>query len=45
VWDDIPSVAEMLDKVAEAFIRLLIHGLEDLRFGWSLVRPLEISNE
>jgi hypothetical protein len=45
VWDSVPSIAKTFHAILEAFIVLLLDGLQGLSSGWTLVRALKVPDE
>jgi hypothetical protein len=45
VWDSVPGVVEMFHVVLEAFIMLLLDGLEGFRSIWTLICILKVPDE
>jgi hypothetical protein len=45
VRDSVPGVAKIFHVVLDAFIMLLLDGLQDLNCRWTLVHTLKVSNE
>jgi hypothetical protein len=45
VWDSVPGVVEMFHVVLEAFIMLLLDGLESFHSIWTLICILKVPDE
>jgi hypothetical protein len=45
VWDSIPGIAEIFHVIPEAFIMLLLDGVQSFNGGWMLICALEVVDE